>query len=135
MQDRERPGPHMLHGWLMIAYGLGVTGVMTIVAVVSPSLGWLQYPPAVGAPLVQSVVLLLGLALLAAAFGFVRFHRWAWWIVAIWGLWSAVELARSALANLLDITISFPRLVAVFLLLYAWRRRRDFGVRFRGEDS
>lgn len=134
MQDREEPRRHSLLGWLMIAYSLGVTGVMAVVAVVNPSLGWLQYPSEVGA-LWQSVILLLGLALLGAAFGFVLFRRWAWWVVVIWGLWSVVELARGAVANLLDITISLPRLVAVFLLLYAWRRRHDFGVRFRREDS
>lgn len=118
-------------GWLMIAYGLVVPGVMAIAAVVNPSLGWLRYPPTVGAPLAQTVVLLVGLVLVAAAIAFLLFRTWGWWIVTIWGVWSVFELVRGALANLLEITISLPRLVAVFLLWYAWQRRHDFDVRFR----
>ena len=135
MTDRGKRRRHGLAGWIMLVAGVTLPGAIAIAAVVNPSLGWLQYPPTVGAPLAQTLVLVVGLALLAGTVGFALHRAWGWWLVVAWGLWSVFEIARSAVSNPFDISLSLPQVIAVLLLAHMWNRRRHFGVRFSGSEE
>ena len=135
MADREKPRRHSVLGWLMLVTGVMLPGGIAIAAVVDPSLGWLQYPPTVGAPLAQTIVLVVGIALMAATVGFALHRQWGWWLVVVWGFWSIVEIVRAAVADPFQITLSAPQVIAVTFLAYAWNRRRDFGVSLAGREA
>lgn len=125
------PEPHSVAGWVLMATSVAIPGVMAVVVAINPYLGWVT-PPGLGGPGGRLVVGVVGLALCAAAFGFLLYSRWSWWIAILWGAVSMVEVVRNSIYSPAIISVIVPQMLAVIFVFYVWRRREDFGVAFGG---
>lgn len=125
----DTPAPHGVLGFGIAVFVFGLAGLIVLAAaIVSGWLpGWLPQASGAGGVALRWAVGILGVALLAIAFGFFRFRRWAWWGGLAWAVWSAVEVVR-ALDPETVAGISLPQFLAACAIPYLWVRRRDFGV-------
>lgn len=125
----ETPAPHGVIGFGISVLVFGLAGLMVLAAAIVS--GWLPgwLPPAAGpgGVVLRVAIGVLGIALVAIAFGLLRFRRWAWWGGLGWALWSGFEVARSLDPGLV-VGIPLPQFLAMCAIPYLWIRRRDFGV-------
>lgn len=125
----ETPAPHGVIGlgisWLVF----GLAGLMVLAAAIASGWlpGWLPRAAGPGGGILRVAIGVLGIALVAIAFGFLRFRRWAWWGGLGWALWSGFEVVRSLDPGAVA-AIPLPQFLAVCAIPYLWMRRRDFGV-------
>ncbi len=126
----QAPGPHGPLGFAIALFVFGLAGLIVLAAAGLAGLlpGWLPQAEGPGGTLVRLFTGALGVSLLAIAFGFLRFRRWAWWGALAWAVWSAVEVVRALDPAALVSGIPFPQLLAALALPYLWARRKDFGV-------
>ena len=128
MSERDPGARHSPGGWLLIVFGVALPGLLALLAGLMRELDWLRYAAGLSELFARAVAVAVGIVLCSAAVGFARHRLWAWWVVVLWGAWSAIELTRDATSNPFVVTVSLPQLVAVLAVAYAWRRRSDFGV-------
>lgn len=130
----DTPTPHGVLGFGIAVFVFGLVGLIVLAAaIVSGWLpAWLPQASGIGGVALRWAVGALGVALLAIAFGFLQFRRWAWWGGLVWAAWSVVEVVR-ALDPETVAGIPLPQFLAVCAIPYLWIRRRDFGV--GGRDS
>jgi hypothetical protein len=93
-----------------------IPGIVAIVSAANPTLGWIAYPSWLNSVVVRAAGGVLGAVLCAAAYGFILYRRWAWWIVMGWGALSIVQVGRSVLTSWPNLTILVPQVAAVLFL-------------------
>lgn len=128
MSDVDRVATHSVAGLLLLTVGVLFPALLATAAALVPGLDWIRGPEWAGPSLDRAVVLALGAYLLAAGYGFVLHRRWAWWMVAVWGVYGTVQAALTFLGGLPAVRILVIPVGLVALLGYALRRRGDFGV-------
>ena len=126
--DRKPPEPHSVVGWILMVTSVAIPGALAVVTAINPYFGWVSPNGLGGFP--RLLVGAVGAILCAAAFGFLRYRRWSWWVAVAWGAVSTVEVVRFLVVGPALISILTPQMFAVALLVYVWRRRADFGVAF-----
>ncbi|MDH3734328.1 MAG: hypothetical protein OEU54_12380 [Gemmatimonadota bacterium] len=132
MANRRERAKQSVAAWFMLLFGVATPGVIAVAAGAVPSLDWFDGPEWASGFLGRVGLIAAGVALCAAAIGFVMRKAWAWWIVLVWGLYCVFEIARDAISNPLVVTLSVPQVIAVAFLGYVWQKRGEFGVRLGG---
>ena len=126
--ERRAPARHSVLGWVLMVTGVAIPGVLAVVTAINPYPGWAS-PNGIDA-LPRLLTGVVGALLCVGAFGFLLHRKWSWWITAVWGGVSVVEVVRYMVENPALISILAPQVMAVGLLVYVWRRREEFGVVF-----
>ena len=128
MSRRDLVAGHSLAGILLLTVGVFIPGLLATAGALIPGLDWVRGPQWASPAVNRAVALAFGVYALAAGYGFVLHRRWAWWMVVVLGAFSLVQWVLHFLRTLPTVGILIWELLMVALLVYAIRRRRDFGV-------
>lgn len=128
------PGGHGWPGWVLVA-ALAAFGAVLMALGLAEAAVPAAIRPATeldpADPTGRGLLILIGLCLLALAWGVLRFRRWAWWGAVAAGLlmaWPAIDglLVQPLTGGAPELPVF--QLIVALSLPYLWVRRRDFEI-------
>lgn len=128
------PGGHGWPGWALVA-ALAAFGAVLMALGLAEAAVPAAIRPATeldpADPTGRGLLILIGLCLLALAWGVLRFRRWAWWGAVAAGLlmaWPAIDglLVQPLSGGAPELPVF--QLIVALSLPYLWVRRRDFEI-------